>query len=1250
MVKVYTNEYEPSSQDFEKKMREIELKYNYPLDHFQKYGIDGIYHDKNVLVTAHTGSGKCLGYNTPVMMYNGDIKKVQDIEIGDMIMGDDSTPRNVLSTTVGKEEMYCITLENGEVFTCNKSHILCLHYIHKPEIYNENNRFIIKGFCPEEKDIIRSEIGYETSEYLYCNKQAYTLYNYLMESTYFTMSIKDFFELPKSIQHDCVMYKRRVKFEEKYTVIEPYVFGYLLLQDTVDEIYIPYREVLHNLILKLEKYNCYLEKRYDFYYAIRTYEKNNRFMNELERIQLFQRIQQDTYPIIPDDYKKNSNAFLTMMVAGMIDAGTKHNNLYYNITVSSHNLAQDINYILNCVGLRNRIQTYLKSSYTNLNHVISHKYYTLYVKVSKYTMVPYLSCVERRTHTPCSVKNVCMNLDNDSEDEDMDDSVNTELEYTFTLESIGVDTYYGFTLDKNHQFLLGNCLVSHNTMVGEYAIQHYCNPVKQKKVIYTSPIKSLSNQKFHEFTEKFKDVSVGLLTGDIKFNPEAQCLIMTTEILRNYILSYNNKEHYELDFDIDIYSELGCVIFDEVHYINDKDRGRVWEEVMLSLPHQVQFVMLSATISNVETFGAWLEDIRQRELWVLSTNHRVVPLHHYGYYILPEKTVKELSKLKLQNHVDYGTTYSSIERNQLVPLVSQQSFNTKYPLTLHKIKNTLEYPPFVHPKYVLNNVVTKLRSMDLLPAICFVFSRKNVEKYASYMEHNLLEEVDTNIEKVVERESIHILKSKIPNYKEYTQLSEYRTLIRLISNGIAIHHSGILPLFKEMVEIMFMKGYVKLLFATETFAVGINLPTKCVLFTSLHKFNGVKFRYLHSHEYIQMAGRAGRRGIDTQGTIIHLNNMFEVPYTHEYMEMMSATPQRLQSKFVVHPNLLLKYVDSHPLCDCDTIVKDVLDKSMLMREVNEEVKSVERTYEEVREKIEKHKYHLEYLMISIEDMSEYMELEKKVKHCSKKQKKQYQQRMNAIRQTKAFKQEYKEYLCYKRLEDEERRLKESLDEMTAFSDVVLRKQITFLKTYGYIKLEEQSITITKKGILCSFLQEINGVVLSSILVEMEEGRIPYLETMEEWVCYLSCYIPLRVEGEKSERATSLAYYEGTPMESLLSYTEEHMLELYNAHLTTTGFEASNESEYELQYDFMNCIREWCKAETEEACLQLLEQEIIPKGVFLGEFTKYILKLVNICKEMDRVWDVLHNVKLKNLFSKIPDILLKHVIQNVSLYV
>ena len=541
--------------------------------------------------------------------------------------------------------------------------------------------------------------------------------------------------------------------------------------------------------------------------------------------------------------------------------------------------------------------------------------------------------------------------------------------------------------EKKHALITSHT-GSGKTLPAEFAIEHFIK--NGKKVIYTAPIKALSNQKFRDFQNKFPDIDFGILTGDIKFNPEAQVLIMTTEILRNTLFQKQmiendiiNEEKIKLYFEMDIQNELGCVIFDEVHYINDKDRGKVWEETIIMLPKTVQMIMLSATIDKPDKFALWVEKQSEREVWLCPTNKRVVPLTHNSFITFPQSIYNTLP-LKIKNIIEDEKLYES---TILLKEQNKPFDDAKY----HKILKIMKHFKLnnirVSDTFVLNQLIKYLKRKKLIPAICFVFSRKQVEIMAGKITTNMFKD-DSKNPSIVEDECKKIL-MKLPNYKEYLIIPIFKKIVKLLQKGIAIHHAGIPQVFREMIELLFDKGFVKLLFATETFAVGINMPTKTVIFTSLKKYDGNGFRYLHAHEYTQMAGRAGRRGLDSKGYIYHLTNLFErkdeSPISMEYTKILNGKPQTLVSKFQIHFNIILNLISTSTLCKLDTIMKFV-EKSMMNNTIIKEKHELSIQIETIKGALQKRNEIFDF-KIPIEIMEEYIEFRENINIYHKKKKK-----------------------------------------------------------------------------------------------------------------------------------------------------------------------------------------------------------------------------------------------------------------------
>ena len=519
---------------------------------------------------------------------------------------------------------------------------------------------------------------------------------------------------------------------------------------------------------------------------------------------------------------------------------------------------------------------------------------------------------------------------------------NTEYEcffnqYTYTLSDF--QKYAIEAIVKGQHVLVTAHTGSGKTLPAEFALNWFVE--KGKKLIYTSPIKALSNQKYSEFCKKYPHISFGLMTGDIKINPDADVLIMTTEILMNYLFIQTiNEEHVDnsLDFNIDVYNELGCVVFDEVHYINDADRGQTWEKTILMLPKHIQMIMLSATIDSPEKFAKWAErDDKSKEVYLATTHKRVVPLTHYGYLTINESAVKLIKDKQTAKEV----------RSNIHKLIKLQDdkgkFNDDGFDVLAKMgKLYSDRSIYVKRKHVLNNLAMYLHDNDMLPAIAFVFSRKMVEVCASEITVSLLED-DSKIPYTVRKECEQIVR-KLPNFKEYLELPEYETLVRLLEKGVGIHHSGMIPILREIVEIMISKKNIKLLFATESFAIGLDCPIKTAVFTNIVKFDGRSERLLLPHEYTQRAGRAGRRGIDSIGHVVHCNNLFQLPNKQDYLQIMQGKPQTLVSKFRISFNLILSLIKNNKVKIDD--FTEFVKNSMVYNEIDNEIQGSNRVLSE----------------------------------------------------------------------------------------------------------------------------------------------------------------------------------------------------------------------------------------------------------------------------------------------------------------
>ncbi len=435
--------------------------------------------------------------------------------------------------------------------------------------------------------------------------------------------------------------------------------------------------------------------------------------------------------------------------------------------------------------------------------------------------------------------------------------------------------YKGLTLDKfqidaieaienNHSVVVSAPTGSGKTLTADYIINKYIK--KNKRIVYTAPIKALSNQKYKDFSEEYGAANVGLMTGDLVINPRGQILIMTTEIYRNMVMTGDESV-----------KDVAYVVFDEVHYINDIERGTVWEESIIYSPKTVRFLCLSATIPNAKEFASWISAIKKHKVKTVTSDTRAVPLTHMFYD--HELGITDLKKLnKHLKYVRDMPKYSQVFRKK----------GKKARLTEPK------------PDHI--DLIKRL-GPDKVPCLFFSFSRRDTQEKAKELSR-------TNIFKK-NAEIISICQKHSKNWPtEVKQLPTTRLLKEALTKGIGFHHAGLLPMLKELVEDLFAKGLIKVLYTTETFAVGINMPAKTVCFNALRKYDGRSFRGLNTKEYFQIAGRAGRRGIDKQGLVVSM--VYRPSFRFNELKTLTYKDvEPIKSQFKLSVNTTLNLIDKH---------------------------------------------------------------------------------------------------------------------------------------------------------------------------------------------------------------------------------------------------------------------------------------------------------------------------------------------------
>lgn len=435
-------------------------------------------------------------------------------------------------------------------------------------------------------------------------------------------------------------------------------------------------------------------------------------------------------------------------------------------------------------------------------------------------------------------------------------------------------------------------------------IVHY-TVTNKKRIIYLLPMKSLCNQLYNTYTEYYKEmialkkISIGIITGDRVTNLYANLLIMTPECLLQMMYKYKIPT-------IDI------VLFDKFQYINDKERGKYIEELLwMILPTKIQIIFFSLPFENLPKLTNWIQDISEKSLLIIENKEKMYSLNHYIYYDLHPQFYSQLS-LEDQGYI--------LERIQKCIPLTEEVISKVY-TDIQDFKQTNGY---VKKDYLINKL---LQTEDIFPAVCLVLSRRNLERLVENIHVTLIE--NKNMEEIC----LDILK-KIPNYQDYTELLEYKLLLKLFKRGIGIHHAGMLCVFKELVEILFEKEYLKIIFSTETFFTATFHSVKTIILSDNVKFDGTEERPLLSSEYSSYFQKIKVN----QGNVIHLPNFYSSFYLDSFEHVFTDKEEQYSSKFYYTYSFVFQHVKQKKelIEEGDfKAVYDVLVKEKFFREDNE---------------------------------------------------------------------------------------------------------------------------------------------------------------------------------------------------------------------------------------------------------------------------------------------------------------------------
>jgi superfamily II RNA helicase len=742
-------------------------------------------------------------------------------------------------------------------------------------------------------------------------------------------------------------------------------------------------------------------------------------------------------------------------------------------------------------------------------------------------------------------------------------------QFPYHLDEFQMNGCWGIETNKN-------VLITAHTSSGKTTIAEYTIALAVhlgKKVIYTSPIKTLSNQKFFDFKKTFANYEIGILTGDIKLNPEADILIMTTEILRN-----------KLDYEQDSFADIHSIIFDEVHYFNDPERGFVWEECITKLPKHILLVMLSATIDKANEFGEWVARCRERDTLLIGTMWRPVPLHHYIY---------TNNEIKLIRHHRDGVFAKNIDECYC--------YYDKQSITTNRLISLTEF----------------LRKKDLFPSICFSFSRKKCFDYCLMMKriNSLLTPEETKEMRLI----VHKIFST--NLAYYRDIPSTIQLLEMLEYGTSIHHSGLLPIQKELIEVLFSRGLIKFLFATETFAVGVNMPTRSVIFTELSKHDGKGARILRYDEFMQMSGRAGRRGKDPEGYVIYCP-LRAIEPKHEIFSLLKGKSLKLVSQYNESANTFLRLLNTTTYDEIGAFYK----RTLYGLEQTMGVAYYEREYAELEEALRMIP-EVELTADEKEVVRVYMKIKPDIENARGNAKQKLQKQFDEIsgKMNQATSDYIQNDLHRKHLMAEMKKVDENIEYSRNAIEINLEKIRDFNVELGLIT---QAPVITPYGKIVASLSNCCEVVLGKLI---QDRFFDGLDWKTIGVVF-ACFSEDGPDGEDNIWEKTRAQLDEGAIVALDSvwYTYGNIMETY--------YKYEMEHRLNISFGFVIPFIKWIEKEPLIEVLRVYNN-------FDGNFVKSIFKIRDICNE---VLKVCVNFNLGELQEKI-NILLENLIYGIGCF-
>ena len=718
-------------------------------------------------------------------------------------------------------------------------------------------------------------------------------------------------------------------------------------------------------------------------------------------------------------------------------------------------------------------------------------------------------------------------------------------------------------IDKGIHVLVSAPTGSGKTAIAEYSIEQTKKKFPDDKIVYTCPIKSLCNEKYHDMVISYDKINkemgtnylIGLMTGDIIINPDADIIIMTTEVLYNLIMTSQKKDELANSTTGGKNFEPKCVIFDEVHYINDDSRGHVWEKCIISclLSWDCYLTLLSATIGNIDSMVTWLNSINPLKTFkAIIKTERPVPLKEW---IICDKEILPIS----------GENYERTKKYWIKQ--EKDGYSTKH--ELNKLCKLIE---------LTNDDDAELELWFGMPVIFFVLSKVKCIELAEMVTQTFTTYEECN----------QITTFFDYNLKEFENCSQYVNLRKIIGKGIAYHHSGLIPKIREVVEFLIKRKLIKIVFATETFAVGLNFPVKTVVMTSLTKPSEVGFRNLQVSEYKQMAGRAGRRFIDKVGHVIfwfypYCNVKDAYPPWSIINSVINGPINSVESKYLIEPNYIIKTISENKS-------RIYTDNSFKFYKQEKSTSSSPVVPDKFKKLFDIELKIREFNKIGISYV------DKSYKKLLQKLSKQEQNDFNALVNLtfNKSKSEYENFIDWE------------------------TNIIDFLKSNDLIIKSDANYSLTIKGEIAVCFNEINPVFFAN-----EYKQI--LEKPENILPILSMFID---DGKKNDN---------NPHDSIIDYWENLVYSKYFAYTEKCP-----------KWNFypMNSmlINDWLNDTT-----ITLDELSINYGIDIGIIVKILIKMYQLAEELIKNLEKINRADLADYLNKQKQLLIRHPLKIESLY-